>query len=104
MKQIAFKMQLKPGFEAEYQCRHDHLWPELAARLREAGISDYSIFLDERTLTLFAVLKLTEPNSMAELPNHPIMRKWWAHMADIMETNPDNSPKVVGLKPVFHLP
>ena len=104
MKQIAFKMQLKPGCQAEYKSRHDNLWPQLATLLGVAGISDYSIFLDERTLTLFAVLKLTEPNSMAELPNHPIMRKWWAHMADIMETNPDNSPKVVGLKPVFHLP
>jgi len=97
-------MQLKPGFEAEYQCRHDNLWPELAALLRETGISDYSIFLDQRTLTLFAVLKLTKPNSIADLPKHPIMRKWWAYMADIMETNPDNSPKVVDLKQVFHLP
>jgi L-rhamnose mutarotase len=104
MKQIAFKMQLRPGFEAEYQCRHDNLWPELSALFRETGISDYSIFLDERTLTLFAVLKLTEPNLMADLPNHPMMRKWWAYMADIMETNPDKSPKVVDLKQVFHLP
>jgi L-rhamnose mutarotase len=103
MKQIAFKMQLKPGCGAEYKCRHDDLWPQLATLLREAGISDYSIFLDEQTLALFAVLKLAEPNSLADLPKHPIMRSWWTHMADIMETNPDHSPKVVDLKQVFHL-
>jgi L-rhamnose mutarotase len=104
MKRIAFRMQLKAGFEAEYKRRHDELWPELAALLKETGISDYSIFLDVQTLALFGVLHLAEPNSMAALPQHPLMRKWWAYMADLMETNPDDSPKVVDLKPVFHLP
>jgi len=104
VKTIAFRMQLKAGSEAEYQRRHDELWPELAALLRETGVSDYSIFLDEQTLNLFGVLKLAEPNSLAALPNNPLMRKWWTYMADLMETNPDKSPKVVDLRPVFYLP
>jgi len=95
-------MQLKPGCQAEYKSRHDNLWPQLATLLGEAGISDYSIFLDEQTLALFAVLKLAEPNSLADLPKHPIMRSWCAYMADIIETNPDHSPKVVDLKQLFH--
>ena len=103
MSQRAFKMKLKPGFAAEYQRRHDALWPELAALLRQHGISDYSIFLDEETLTLFAVQTLDESVSRSELPRHPVMRRWWDFMADIMETNPDHSPAVVNLKPVFHL-
>jgi L-rhamnose mutarotase len=103
MKRIAFRMQLKAGFEAEYQRRHDEIWPELAALLNATGISDYSIFLDEQTLALFGVLNLAEPNSMAALPQHPLMRKWWAYMADLMETNPDQSPKAMELKPVFYL-
>ena len=32
-----------------------------------------------------------------------INKKWWEYMADIMETNPDNSPVCVNLKKVFHL-
>lgn len=100
----AFKMKLKPGFEAEYKKRHDEIWPELSTLLTEAGISDYSIFLDEETLTLFAVQKLAVGHSADLLPSHPIVKKWWAYMADIMETHPDNSPVAVPLRQVFHLP
>lgn len=100
----AFKMKLKPGFEAEYKKRHDEIWPELSALLTEAGISDYSIFLDEETLTLFAVQKLAVGHSADLLPSHPIVKKWWAYMADIMETHPDNSPVAKPLREVFHAP
>ncbi len=54
MERHAFKMKLKKGFEAEYKKRHDELWPELEKVLKEAGIHEYSIFLDEETDTLFA--------------------------------------------------
>jgi L-rhamnose mutarotase len=104
MQTHAFTMQLKPGFEAEYQRRHDEIWPELADLLHEAGVSDYSIFLDEKSLVLFGVLKRTDNHTMDDLPNTPLMKKWWAYMADIMDTNPDNSPVATPLKPVFYMP
>ena len=103
MKRRAFKMKLKPGFEREYRRRHNEVWPELAKLLAKAGIGDYSIFLDKQTLTLFAVQKLTDDNKAADLCTHPIMKKWWDYMADIMEVNPDNSPVEVELREVFHL-
>lgn len=99
----AFKMKLKKGFETEYKKRHDEIWPELASLLSESGIQDYSIFLDEETLILFAVQKLSPDFDETFLPNHPIVKKWWAYMGDIMETNPDNSPLSASLKEVFHL-
>lgn len=102
MKRAAFKMQLKPGFEAEYKKRHDEIWPELSEALSKAGVSDYSIFLDEETLTLFAVQKLSDDNTADSLPDHPLVRKWWDYMADIMETQPDNAPVCHGLTEVFH--
>ena len=102
VKRNAFKMKLKPGFEAEYKRRHDQIWPELAALLSESGLSDYSIFLDEETLTLFAVQKVHDNTRDAELPQHPVVKKWWAYMADIIETNPDGSPLCVPLPEVFH--
>ncbi|MFG6687300.1 L-rhamnose mutarotase [Mariniflexile sp. HNIBRBA6329] len=102
-KRNAFKMKLKSGFETEYKKRHDEIWPELATLLSETGIQDYSIFLDEETLTLFAVQKISQDFDEAYLPNHPIVKKWWAYMADIMDTNPDNSPVAKPLKEVFHL-
>jgi L-rhamnose mutarotase len=103
MQRAAFKMQLKPGFEAEYRKRHDEIWPELAQLLGDAGVSDYSIFLDEESLTLFAVQKLADGNTAADLANDPVVRKWWNHMADIMDTHPDNSPVCTPLNEVFHM-
>ena len=103
MIQVAFKMQLKSGFEDEYKKRHDEIWPELQTALLEAGVYDYSIYLDEETLTLFAVQKLKEGETSSELPDNPIVRKWWDYMADIMETQPDKAPVVTELKEVFYM-
>jgi len=102
MQRNAFTMKLKPGYEAEYKKRHDEIWPELAKELSKAGVSDYSIFLDEETLTLFAVQKLSDDNTADDLPQTGIVKKWWAYMADIMDTNPDNSPVCIPLREVFH--
>lgn len=103
MKRHAFKMKLKPGAAVEYERQHREIWPELSRALREAGVSDYSIFLDEETLTLFAVQKQAEGNTAAELPDHPMVKKWWAHVAPLMEVNSDNSPRCGNLREVFHL-
>ena len=103
MEKYAFRMKLHPGREAEYRRRHDAIWPELVALLREAGVSDYSIHLDRETGTLFGVLWRSDGHRMAELPAHPVMQRWWAHMADIMAAGPDNEPVAVPLETVFHL-
>ena len=100
----AFKMKLFSGKQAEYQKRHDDIWPELVVLLHEAGVSDYSIHLDPETNILFGVLTRPKNHGMASLPDHPVMKKWWAHMADIMESNPDNSPDTRDLVTLFHLP
>ena len=104
MEKYAFKMRLNPGMRAEYQRRHDEIWPELVSLLKDAGVSDYSIHLDEDTNTLFGVLWRTDDHKMDDLPSHPVMRRWWDHMADIMETQADNKPVVTPLPSVFHMP
>ncbi len=103
MNRIAFKMKLFSGCEDEYKKRHDAIWPELKTLLKETGVEDYSIFLDKETNILFGVLKVKNPLKLDELPNHPVMKKWWAYMKDIMESNEDNSPVSVPLKEVFYL-
>lgn len=102
MQRAAFKMKLNPGQAEEYKRRHDEIWPELKRLLKENGISDYSIFLDEETNILFAVQKQSGGSSQ-DLGETEIVKKWWAYMAAVMETNPDNSPVSVPLKEVFHL-
>ncbi len=102
-ERYAFTMTLNPGMEAEYKRRHDAIWPELVDLLHETGVSDYSIHLDRASNTLFGVLTREAGHNMHILPDHPVMKKWWAHMADIMVTNPDNSPLQTELVCLFHL-
>lgn len=97
-------MKLKHGYEEENKKRHDEIWPDLSTLLHETGISDYNIFLDPETLILFAVMKINKDYGRISLENHPLMKRWRVFMADIMETNPDNSPVVKPLKQVFYLP
>lgn len=102
MEKIAFKMQLKPGMKEEYTRRHAAIWPELVDLLHESGISDYSIFLDEETHTLFAVQQMSGSSSQ-DLGKTAVVQRWWKYMADLMETNPDFSPVSIPLTKVFHL-
>ena len=104
MTRLAFRMKLFKGFEEEYQKRHNELWPELQKLLNETGIHEYSIFLDETTNDLFGFLKAENPKSLDNLPAHPVMKRWWKYMSEIMESNPDNSPVSIPLKEVFYLP
>lgn len=104
MEKYAFKMKLAAGMKDEYKRRHDGIWPELVQLLHAAGVSDYSIHLDEDTNILFAVLWRTADHGMDDLPNHPVMQRWWTYMADIMETEPNNAPVVQALETVFYMP
>ena len=101
---LGFKMQMFAGFAAEYQKRHDEIWPDLVSWLKENGISDYSIFLDETTNSLFGVLRVEKEANMAAVPNSEVMQRWWAYMKDVMESNADGSPVSIALKEVFYMP
>ena len=103
MQRHAFKMRLNPGMEAEYTRRHDEIWPELVQLLKVTGISNYSIHLDAETNTLFGYLERRDDHTMNDLPNHPVMKRWWAYMGDIMATNPDGSPIAIPLAETFYM-
>jgi L-rhamnose mutarotase len=103
LETVAFRMKLFPGQAAEYRRRHDAIWPELVDALHQAGVSGYRIFLDERTNCLFAILQRCPDHTMDALPHTDVVRRWWAMMADIMETNPDHSPVEQPLVPMFYM-
>jgi L-rhamnose mutarotase len=103
MKREAFKMYLKQGCEAEYEKRHAEIWPELKKLLSDNGVYDYSIFWDKETNLLFACQKVNGDGGSQDMGDNPVVQKWWNYMADIMETNLDNSPISVSLQEVFHM-
>ncbi|MDR1898621.1 MAG: L-rhamnose mutarotase [Treponema sp.] len=103
MKRNAFVMHLHSGCEAEYKKRHDEIWPELKDELRKAGISNYSIYLDRKTNTLFAFQFVADDAPIVDQAQNPVVKKWWHMMRDLMDTNPDESPVCDSLEEVFHM-
>ncbi len=103
MQRLAFKMYLDEGQKEEYRKRHNEIWPELKKLLKDSGVSEYSIFLDEETNVLFAFQKVSGEGGSQDLGQTGIVKKWWAFMADIMKTNPDNSPVSIPLEEVFYM-
>ncbi len=103
MIRTAFLMQLKPGHQAEYERRHNPIWPELQAVLRAHGVHNYSIFLDSATDKLFAYAEIESEERWRQIAQTEVCQRWWAHMQPLMQTNADNSPVALELKEVFHL-
>lgn len=100
----AFLMKLKPGCQAEYERRHNPIWPELQSVLKQHGAENYSIFLDRNTDSLFAYVEIQSEELWAQIANTAECLRWWSYMKELMLTNPDESPVAVTLDEVFHLP
>lgn len=98
-----FKMKLNEGMEDEYEKRHNELWPEMQDMIHEHGGKNYTIFLDKDTHILFGYIEIEDEVLWSKGADTAINRKWWDFMADLMDTNEDNSPVCVNLKTVFHL-
>jgi L-rhamnose mutarotase len=103
MLRKAFVMTLKPGSEAEYEKRHNPIWPELEKVLKEHGVTNYSIFLNRESGQLFAYAEIESESRWLTIAQTLVCRRWWAYMKELMLTNPDDSPAAVELTEVFHI-
>ena len=99
----AFVMSVNEGREAEYERRHSPIWPELEQTLKAHGVGTYTIFLDAETRQLFGYVEIEDEARWAAIAETDICRKWWAHMREIMPSNPDDSPVAAELREVFHI-
>lgn len=100
----AFVMSVNAGCEAEYARRHQPIWSDLEAELRSHGVHNYSIFLHSETRQLFGYVEIEDEARWAAIAGTDACRRWWKYMADVMPSNPDNSPVSLELKQVFHMP
>ena len=96
-------MRVYPDKHDEYERRHRELWPEMRAMLKEHGCTSYSIWLDKETNILFGYLEIKDEEKWLKSADTEINRKWWDYMADVMDTNSDNSPVSKELHQVFEL-
>ena len=103
MQRIAFTMKIKAGTEEEYRRRHQQVWPELLADLKQAGCSRYSIYM--RGLELFAYMEVEDfQRFLSVMAASRASEHWEQYMSDILirETDPATGFPFV-LPEVFHL-
>lgn len=98
-----FVMSVSPEQAVEYRRRHNPIWPELEATLKQHGVLSYSIFLHPGTHQLFTYVEIEDEEKWNSVAHTEICRRWWAYMKEIMPSNPDNSPVAVDLREVFHI-
>jgi L-rhamnose mutarotase len=99
----AFLMKVKPDAQEEYERRHKPIWRELQSVLKHHGVSNYSIYLDDKTSQLFGYAEIGSEEQWTSIADTDECKRWWAFMKDIMPTNPDDSPKSRDLREVFHI-
>ncbi len=99
----AFVMSVNPDQHREYEKRHTPIWPDLEAVLKNHGVRSYTIFLHPGTSQLFAYVEFESEAQWNAISQTEPCRRWWAHMKDIMPSNPDNSPRSEEIREVFHL-
>ena len=99
----AFVMSVNPDAHDEYERRHQPIWEELKAVLKNHGVSNYSIFLDDETSQLFGYAEVESEEQWADIANTDECKRWWNYMKVVMPTNPDSSPVSRDLREVFHL-
>ena len=103
MMRKAFRMSVHPGREAEYEQRHNPIWPELEQALRSHGVRSYAIFIDPATSDLFAYAEIDSEERWQAIASTEVCRRWWVHMREMMPSNADASPVARELREVFHI-
>lgn len=105
MPRYAFRLKIKSGMTAEYDESHRHVWPELLAKLKEVGISDYSIFRRDEDLVL--VMRVDDfDGAWDTLDNDAVNQRWQKEMERIFDTVPGIKPgeRFAMMEEVFYLP
>ena len=99
----AFRMRVHPAHVAEYERRHNPIWPELEAILKTHGVRRYVIFLDDTTADLFAYAEIESDEQWQAIARTDVCQQWWQSMQALMPSRPDGSPESRDLRQVFEL-
>jgi L-rhamnose mutarotase len=104
MPRYAFQLRIKPNAIEEYEREHTRVWPEMLAKLKEVGISEYSIFRRGQELVLCLRVDDFE-RAWSELDRDPVNQRWQQFMARLFEPAPGVRPgeRFAMMKEVFYL-
>ena len=98
MTSYAWVLEVRPGYEEEYLKRHDEIWPEMTAALKQSGIRNYNIF--RHGLTLFGFFETDDLEQTQKfLADNDVNARWSEYMAPIMKVDIDPTTQFPYLLP-----
>jgi L-rhamnose mutarotase len=104
MPRVAFRLRIKAGKEQQYEEAHRYVWPALLAKLKEVGISKYSIYRRDQDLIL--VMQVADFDAAWNALDHDETNlKWQQEMSALFEPVPGLQPgeRFAMMKEVFYL-
>jgi L-rhamnose mutarotase len=105
MQRVCFLLKVKKDRLDEYKRRHEQVWPEMLAALRETGWHNYSLFLRDDGLLIGYLETPDFQKALAGMASKPINEKWQREMGPFFEQLEGQRPDQVmfTLPEVFHL-
>jgi L-rhamnose mutarotase len=104
MERLCFLMNLIPGREAEYERRHDEIWPEMRDAVSAAGFTNYGLFRRGSTVIGYAECVPDIASVLATIAASDVNARWAESFADIIESMTDESGDLIRFAEVWHLP
>lgn len=100
---LCFTFELYEGAEAEYKKRHDEIWPELVAAIKDAGFSNYSLFRRGTQIVAYAEVEPDLETAMAKLGQSEHNAKWAKWFEELIVNLTDSRGNLMSLTEVWHL-
>jgi L-rhamnose mutarotase len=103
MERLCFTFEIRPGTEAEYKQRHDDIWPELVAAIKDAGFANYSLFRRGTQIVAYAECEPDVATAFAKLGPTDVNRRWAEWFEDVIVSLTDENGDLYRVEEVWHL-
>ncbi len=103
MQRICFLMEITPGREAEYQRRHDEIWPELVDALRSAGVRNYTLFRRGTQVIAYAECHPDAATAFGAVGATEVNARWSRWFADVLAEHTAADGSLIEASEVWHL-
>ena len=105
MERVCFLLKVKPERLDEYKRRHEAVWPEMRAALRETGWHNYSLFLQADGLLVGYLETDDFQAALRGMAARDVNERWQREMGSFFEALDGRRPDegLLRLEEVFHL-
>jgi L-rhamnose mutarotase len=103
VERLCFTFEIRPGTEDEYEKRHDEIWPELVAAIKDAGLANYTLFRRGTEIIAYVEAHPDVATAFAKLGPTDVNRRWAEWFSDVIVSLTDEQGNLYAVPEVWHL-